>query len=219
MGKRIRGLTALARAASSGGGLCVLIACGSPDQRTPSPLSAGAPAGGTAEHTAQSGAAGVMSEFSGGTGGMPEVSGGTGGMPEVTGGTGGVPEVSAGAAGGETSITISYRRDIQPIWNEYCTRCHGIQSPKLEAPDSRNNLDASSRFPECRNAPFVVPGEPDKSFLYFKLTRMTDVPLDPACERWMPADWGGMRDVPLIEIDPDAVARVRQWILEGARAD
>jgi hypothetical protein len=67
--------------------------------------------------------------------------------------------------------------------------------------------------------PFVVAGEPEQSFLYFKLTRTSAVTLDKRCERWMPAAWEQSTDVPLIDIDPDAVARVRQWILEGARAD
>jgi hypothetical protein len=125
----------------------------------------------------------------------------------------------SGGSGGQSARTISYVRDIQPIWDAYCVECHGIQSPKLAAPGSRLALEGKSRFPECNPAPFVVAGQPEKSFLYFKLTRLSEQTLDPACERWMPAAWNGTRDTPLVEIDPDAVTLIRQWIQEGAAAD
>ena len=48
---------------------------------------------------------------------------------------------------------------------------------------------------------------------------MTELSLDAACERWMPADWNATRDTPLVEIDPEAVTLIRQWIVEGAHAD
>jgi hypothetical protein len=122
-------------------------------------------------------------------------------------------------SGGQIARTVSYVRDIQPIWDAYCVRCHGLQTPKLAAPGSRLALDGKSRFPECNPAPFVVAGQPEQSFLYFKLTRLSEQPLDAACERWMPAAWNGTRDTPLVEIDPEAVTLIRQWILEGAHAD
>jgi hypothetical protein len=160
------------------------------------------------------------------TGGLASTSGGTGtGGVSSGGGAVGAGGASSGGvagsdgSGGQSARTVSYVRDIQPIWDAYCVECHGLQPPKLAAPGSRLALDGKSRFPECNDAPFVVAGQPEQSFLYFKLTRLSEQPLHAACERWMPAAWNGTRDTPLIEIDPDPVTLIRQWILEGAHAD
>ena len=123
------------------------------------------------------------------------------------------PNVEADAS------TLSYARDIQPIWDEYCSRCHFRPVPALELSAERSWQDLSSgvsNWSEC--GAFVVPGQPEQSLLYFKLTGMAapGTEIDPDCARPMPADWEGQGDTPLREIDPAAVERVRAWILAGA---
>jgi hypothetical protein len=119
---------------------------------------------------------------------------------------------------GQPAPTISYARDIQPIWDRHCNRCHNFHTPHLTAPGSRQNLDAAS-WRTCTNdehAPFIVPGHPEQSFLYYKITGTFAAPIIArGCDRLMPADQNG-RDIPLIEVDPDAVERIRTWIAEGA---
>ncbi len=117
---------------------------------------------------------------------------------------------------------VSYQRDIQPIWDQWCNRCHNFHTPHLTAGASTDLLESS--WFKCRkgseHAPFVVPGDPAASFLIYKLTGE-----DPdqywdreACDRLMPADQPG-GDMPLIRLDPDAVEKVRLWVQQGAALD
>ena len=118
---------------------------------------------------------------------------------------------------------VSYRRDVQPIWDRWCNRCHNFHTPHLTAAESAHDLTTQSWF-KCRqgseHAPFIVPGDPDASFLVYKLTgEHAEVFWEgEACNRLMPADVSG-RDVPLIQLDPEAVDLVRRWIEAGARFD
>lgn len=118
--------------------------------------------------------------------------------------------------------TISYRQDIQPIWDRWCVRCHNFHTPHLTTAESATEL-AGTSWRNCDGprgkARFVVPGDPAKSYLLYKLTLDNTNDYDAtACGRAMPADQGGV-DVPLVQLDPDAVARIRTWIEEGARFD
>lgn len=115
---------------------------------------------------------------------------------------------------------VSYRRDVQPVWDKWCTRCHNFQTPHLGPTESASDLMGVSWF-KCNQgaerAAFVVPGDPLSSFLMYKLTG--DNPNHywdrEACDRLMPADQNGV-DVPLVQLDPEAVATVKRWIEQGA---
>ena len=115
---------------------------------------------------------------------------------------------------------VSYRLDVQPVWDKWCTRCHNFHTPHLGAAESAADLMGVSWF-KCNQgvarAAFVVPSDPASSFLMYKLTG--DNPNHywdrEACDRLMPADQGGV-DIPLVHLDPDAVAIVRRWIEQGA---
>lgn len=119
--------------------------------------------------------------------------------------------------------TISYRRDVQPVWDAWCIGCHNFHTPHLVAAESAADLAGHSWF-NCNQgtdrARFVVPGDPASSFLLYKLTGdNTNGYWDrEACDRLMPADQNGV-DVPLIQLDPAAVAKVRLWIEQGAVFD
>lgn len=122
---------------------------------------------------------------------------------------------------------INYATDIQPIWSQYCLRCHGgpPSTLLLTAAKSWSNLvSGTSHWPVCGR--FVVSGKPEESLLFFRLTGKSALGLasQPECRRPMPADWKGTAtrpgtDTHLIDIDPAAVERVRRWIAEGAAAD
>lgn len=119
------------------------------------------------------------------------------------------------------SDTVSYRRDIQPIWDRYCVRCHRtIFSPRLEGPDSRDHLLQQSSFERCadgRQAPLVVPGRPELSFVYYRISGISAATIDRklgfGCTVPTPADRR------LSETDPLAVEQVRRWIEQGAPAN
>ena len=117
-----------------------------------------------------------------------------------------------------TSVTSSR------FWDRHCLGCHQLYTPHLTDDESTAGL-AGTTYQKCREgverAAFVVPGDPDASFLVFKLTGE-----DPggcwtnqACRHLMPDGWSEERETPLITIDPAAVAVVRRWIEEGASFD
>ena len=129
--------------------------------------------------------------------------------------------VIALTAGCADETMTRYEQEIQPIWDRWCTECHAFNaSPGLDADRSATELmrtsgDLCDGDTEAR---FVVPGDPARSFLLYKLTGdNTNNYLD-RCDRLMPAtpDGGG---TPLVLLDPAAVATIRQWIEEGARTD
>ncbi|MBE0566834.1 MAG: hypothetical protein IH621_12790, partial [Krumholzibacteria bacterium] len=102
--------------------------------------------------------------------------------------------------GGGGPVAVSYAADVQPIWNASCVGCHGgTAGLELAAPGSRAALVgvASTNWPGQR----VVPGDPDASVLYRKLTG------DGGVGDRMPQ--GGALDAADIET-------VRRWIAEGA---
>ena len=108
--------------------------------------------------------------------------------------------------GDSPPATVSYATDIQPIWDRACTGCHGQNGNgglDLRAPGSRDRLvdvTAQNYSPAIR----VVPGDPDNSVLYDKLTgggrfggAMPPGGLLPAADREL----------------------VRRWIADGAPDD
>ncbi|MDQ3336616.1 MAG: hypothetical protein M4D80_15725 [Myxococcota bacterium] len=118
---------------------------------------------------------------------------------------------------------VSYRRDVQPVWDKWCVGCHNFHTPHLVRAESASDLMGVSWF-KCNQgverAAFVVPGDPASSFLMYKLTG--DNPNHywdrEACDRLMPADQNG-QDIPLVQLDPVAVQTVKQWIEQGAVFD
>ena len=97
--------------------------------------------------------------------------------------------------------TVSYFRDIRPIFQVHCHGCHQPAKPMGEF--VMTNFKALFAGGESAQAA-VVPGEPDKSYL---LTQIT--PASGKAE--MPKD-----KEPLTE---DQIKRIRQWIAEGANDD
>ncbi len=119
----------------------------------------------------------------------------------------------------QVETTVSYQEDIQPIWTEYCTDCHDDdRAPDLRAVNSYDELLGGESDDLCvggEHMPHVVPGEPESSFLLYRVTGDWPEAVDEDCEDIMPGNPNGP-DVPLNELDPDAVALISTWIAEGA---
>lgn len=126
-------------------------------------------------------------------------------------------------AGGDAGASqVSYAADVQPIWDSYCVGCHGTTgvSPTLTARFSYGALQKSSQEAcvDGKSASLVVPGDPDASFLMYKVTGSSKQSITPGgCARTMPANKNG--DERLIDKDAAAVQTIRAWIEAGAPND
>ncbi len=105
-------------------------------------------------------------------------------------------EVSTPASEG-----VSYFRDVRPIFQAHCQGCHQPAKPLGEF--VMTAFDALVKGGES-TLPAIVPGEPDESYLVDQIT-----PADGKAE--MPKD----KD----PLTADQVAKIRQWISEGAHDD
>lgn len=134
-------------------------------------------------------------------------------------GCGTEPNVSADASV-TTTGTLTLSRDIQPILDMYCVKCHalGAQEPHGNPHFTRDVARSSlQEISACTNGGarvrLVVPGKPDESFVLYKLGASTTLNISGMpCDQKMPFQ----AEQPLADSDPDAVARIRQWILDGA---
>ena len=108
---------------------------------------------------------------------------------EIVGGNGNGNGGGNGGNGDPPEPTVSYALDIQPLFTQECTICHG--GAGNYSVESYTNTALTGR---------VIPGNPDASILIRRLdgTEPPQMPLD-APALTMP------------EID-----RIRQWITEGA---
>ena len=94
---------------------------------------------------------------------------------------------------------------VQRIFQRDCTACHGGETPKLEGESAHENLVnvESSSYP---GLVYVLPNDPDSSFLYQKVTGQQGEKGDP-----MPSGTSGL--------DEESAAFVRDWIELGAPTD
>ncbi len=91
------------------------------------------------------------------------------------------------------SATVSYSRDVQPIFDQNCVVCHGGSAGLWL--DSYERVMAGSE-----RGPVVVPGDPEASELYRRITG--------ASQPSMPL---GQPPLP-----PQEIETIRRWIAEGA---
>ena len=100
-----------------------------------------------------------------------------------------------------TAAPIDFAKEIQPIFAEYCTECHGPDKQKA----GLNLADQASLRAKLKSGKdAVVPGKPDQSELIFRLTT-TD-----ADEQMPPPEKG--KSLPAKDI-----AKIRRWIAEGGK--
>lgn len=91
------------------------------------------------------------------------------------------------------SATVSYREDIQPIFNRSCVNCHGGQAGLYL--DSYDHVMAGSA-----RGPVVIPGDPQASELVRRITG--------ASQPRMPLNGPALPAVDMKAIE--------SWIAEGA---
>ena len=96
---------------------------------------------------------------------------------------------------------IDFSRQIQPIFAQHCTKCHGDEKPK----GGLNLKERESLIGELKSGETaIVPGQPEASELLRRLTTQD------ADELMPPPDKGKA-------LDASSIALIRQWIAEGAK--
>ena len=110
------------------------------------------------------------------------------------------PLLTPGWAAGDPAVKKrpGYTRDIRPLLAAYCYACHGPDSAKREA-----NLRLDRRESAVKEA--IVPGRAAESPLVLRITSKDPNEQMPPPESKRPP------------LPPDAVARIRQWIDDGAQ--
>jgi hypothetical protein len=100
-----------------------------------------------------------------------------------------------------TPKPVDFERDIRPMLSDACYVCHGPDASKRE---SKLRLDTrEGAFIEIEGVRMIVPGKPEKSELYRRLTtRDSDDHMPPAKAKR--------------KITPAQIAVVKRWIEEGA---
>lgn len=91
-----------------------------------------------------------------------------------------------------------FEKDVLPIFTKYCFNCHGKSSPQLGLDLRTARLTARG----SQNGAVIVPGAPEKSLLWTKLSR---------------------REMPLaqfkLKLSDTEIETVRKWIEAGARSE
>ncbi|MBI2946369.1 MAG: hypothetical protein HYY23_01905 [Verrucomicrobia bacterium] len=97
--------------------------------------------------------------------------------------------------------TVSFAKDVAPIFSKKCFKCHSAEKPKGSF--QLHTFDLLLKAGDSKSAP-IVPGEPAKSELYRRLMATDE-------EDRMP-----QKDDPL---PASQIALIERWIKEGARFD
>lgn len=107
-----------------------------------------------------------------------------------------------------TPALISFADAIRPLFDAHCTSCHEGPRPPMDL-----NLTASWAYGmavnvasgQLRRLRRVTPGAPEQSYLYLKLTGTH-----------LAVGGSGTPMPPGSPLSPDEIARVRDWIAQGA---
>jgi mono/diheme cytochrome c family protein len=98
--------------------------------------------------------------------------------------------------------TVEFNRDIRPILSDNCFQCHGPDQARRKA-DLRLDTEAGA-FADRDGSRALVPGEPDNSELFHRVTA------DSPSERMPPAKSGKRLTERQIQL-------IRRWIEQGAK--
>ena len=110
--------------------------------------------------------------------------------------------LSLSAKQGQADDAVSFSRDIRPIIADKCFACHGPDEAARKQDmrlDVKDGLFGKTEL----GADIVVPGEPGKSELYYRITHSDDD------ERMPPSDFH-------LKLSPAEIETIRRWIEEGA---
>ena len=108
---------------------------------------------------------------------------------------------TAALAGPALPDRVDYNRDVRPIFSDTCFKCHGFDPAARKA---KLRLDtAEGAAAGAGNGPAIVPGKPDQSPAFQRLTSHDG-------DELMPPPKSGLT------LAPRQVAVVRRWIEQGA---
>lgn len=100
----------------------------------------------------------------------------------------------------ESTVTLSFAKDIQPVLMQHCISCHGPDKQR-----GRLRLDGADWLGKGgKNGVVVVAGKPQESELYHRIS------LPPGDDDLMPPEDKGER------LDDTTIALIHRWIEEGA---
>lgn len=102
--------------------------------------------------------------------------------------------------------TISYNFNVRPILSDKCFACHGPDANKRKA-DLRLDMPASAyaALKDDKNAFAIVPGKPEQSEVYKRITST-----DPSYQMPVPESHLGL-------LSETEIAIVKKWIEQGAK--
>ncbi|MBX9582472.1 MAG: PSD1 and planctomycete cytochrome C domain-containing protein [Gemmataceae bacterium] len=104
---------------------------------------------------------------------------------------------------GRAAPPVDFGREVRPILAEHCTLCHGVDPKHRKGKLRLDTADGSAKGGSSGD-PAVVPGDPDKSELYRRITSHdADVVMPPPDEK-----------KPLTDAQKQVI---RRWIAEGAK--
>lgn len=99
---------------------------------------------------------------------------------------------------------VTYAKDIKPIFEKSCVKCHGAEKPKAKL--RLDSLEGALKGSE--NGKVIEVGNSAKSVLVHNVGRIGDE------EDWMPPVDNKAKIPPLTK---DEVALIRAWIDQGAK--
>ena len=97
---------------------------------------------------------------------------------------------------------VSYQRDVQPIFAEHCTQCHGADESERKAGLRLDQRESAIKEGEAGVAA-IVPGKPDESELIRRVTSKAADEVMPPPKHLKP-------------VSAKQVETLRQWIQDGA---
>ncbi len=103
-----------------------------------------------------------------------------------------------------TQAGVTFDKDIKPIFEKSCVKCHGTEKPK-------SKFDATtlaSVLKGGKNAPDVVPGKSGESPLVYSVAHVGDE------DDFMPPPDNKAKIPPLTK---DQIGLIRAWIDQGAK--
>ena len=108
-----------------------------------------------------------------------------------------------------SAAPLDFEKDIQPILKDHCVKCHGRVKPKAKI-----RYDDAKYFKEhigTHEHAVVVPGKPEQS----KMLKLASLP--PTDTSAMPPPRERKRGAK--PLNATEIAKIRQWITEGAKLD
>jgi hypothetical protein len=99
---------------------------------------------------------------------------------------------------------VTFAKDIKPIFEASCTKCHGEEKPKAGL--KLTSLEATLKG--SREHKVVEPGDAAKSSLLLSVAHIGEE------DTWMPPKDNKAKIAPLTK---DQVALVRAWVEQGAK--